>query len=209
MGHVIFDPSTPERGPVGPPDPEVVEAIATKPVRLLTRMNADEVDSNQQLGARAIEIYTPIRASGAGKALGALEIYLPYQPIKASINASARSATILVVFGLLALWLLLATISWLVTRRLRRTVETTRRLAREDALTGLANRPAMADHLQRALARRSADASITVATMNIDRFAQINEVLGHANGDQYLCHVAHQLRTAAGEHDMVARLGGD
>ena len=209
-GHVIFDPLEPHRGPTGPPDSEVVEAINEKPVRLLTRMNADEVDTKQPLGAKVIEVYTPIRAvGGTGQALGALEIYVPYRPIEASINSSARGATVLVVLGMLALWLTLATISWSVTRRLRRTVETTRRLAREDTLTGLANRTAMADHLRRTLARGSAGASITVATMNIDGFAQINEVLGHANGDKYLCHVAHQLCTAADEHDMVARLGGD
>lgn len=210
VGHIVFDPRSPNRAPYGPPDDEVVEAIEGQPVRLLTRMNADEVDHSQALGVRAIEVYTPIGvAVKNSRALGALEIYVAYAPIAASINDSFRSTTILLVIALLALWLILGSISWSVTRRLRRSGAINERLAREDTLTGLANRTEMAGQLRNILASASQDQSVTVATMDLDDFSRINDVLGHANGDRFLCHVAAQVRDTVAPTATVARLGAD
>ena len=209
VGHIVFDPLVPNQRPTGPTDGEVVEALSGHPVRLLTRINADEADRAKALGARAIEVYTPVFAgSGNGNALGALEIYVPYAPIAASTESSYRHMTILLTIGLLVLWSLLATISWSVTQRLRRSAASNRRLARVDALTGLANRTALAEALSHSLASAH-DRSVSVVVMDIDGFTQINEVLGHENGDRFLRHIAEQLTAVVEPTDLVARVGGD
>ena len=209
VGHVVFDPRHPTKGPTGGADEEVVEAIADEPVRLLTRINADAVDARQSLGLEAIEVYTPVRSIHNGRALGALEIYVPYAPIAASIQSDSQHITNILIAGLSVLWLLLALVTWSVTRRLRRSVRAQRRLAGTDNLTGLANRSAMLDQLRRALRQSPKSRSLTVAVLDLDGFAHVNKVLGPANGDQFLRHTATLLRDAAGDRDIVARLGGD
>ncbi len=208
-GHIVFDPRRPTQPPHGPADDEVVDALSGHPVRLLTRINADEADHGKALGARAIEVYTPVSAAtGTGRALGALEIYVPYAPIAAATESSYRDMKTLLTIGLLVLWSLLATISWSVTRRLRRSAAANRDLARIDGLTRLANRTALNEALRRALVG-SDDSVVTVVVMDIDGFTQINEVLGHQNGDRFLCHIAEQLASVTAPTDLVARVGGD
>ncbi len=209
VGHVAFDPEAPDRGPTGGPDDEVQAAVHGAPVRLLTRLNADQVDAAKGLGAEAIEIYTPIRASQSGPALGALEIYVPYGPIASQIDENARNLTTLLIGGLSALWVLLAIISWSVTRRLRRAAFVQQRLASEDALTGLANRSALLERLRELLVEASATHPVTVLALDLDGFAHVNNVLGPANGDRFLRHTADRLRESAASDDVVARLGGD
>lgn len=86
------------------------------------------------------------------------------------------------------------------------------RLAYEDALTGLANRRAFEERLERALARR-ADGESAVALMlcDADGLKEINDAHGHAGGDAALRNVATALVSAAAAHpgSFVARLGGD
>ena len=210
LGHIVFDPRNPGRPPFGPRDDEAIEAANGRTVRLLTRLNADEADHARTLGVRAIEVYTPIRAaSNGGPVLGVLEIYLPYTPIATSIDDSSRHTTLLLVSGLLALWFILASISWSVTRRLRRSVADSKRLARKDPLTGLANRTAMVDQLRETLASAAPGEPVTVVTADLDDFSRINEVLGHENGDRFLCHVADRFRDSVAPTDTVARLGAD
>ncbi|MEP6625537.1 MAG: bifunctional diguanylate cyclase/phosphodiesterase [Acidimicrobiia bacterium] len=209
LGHVVFDPRAPDRGPTGGPDEEVQKAIGDAPVRLLTRLNADEIDTAKQLGQQAIEIYTPIRSTQSGPALGALEIYVPYSPIAASIDQNARHLTTLLIGGLAGLWMLLAIISWSVTRRLRRAASVQQRLAREDSLTGLANRSALLEQLNERLVASTPSHPVTVAVLDLDGFAHVNKVLGPVNGDRFLRHAADRLRETAATDDVVARLGGD
>jgi diguanylate cyclase (GGDEF)-like protein len=84
------------------------------------------------------------------------------------------------------------------------------RLAYEDRLTGLPNRALFNDRLQQAVhtARRNGS-PLTVMMMDLDRFKHINDMLGHAVGDDVLREVGARLRAALRESDTVARLGGD
>jgi diguanylate cyclase (GGDEF)-like protein len=83
-------------------------------------------------------------------------------------------------------------------------------LARTDALTGLANRATFNDRLRQAFAaaRRGA-APFMVLYLDLDRFKQINDTLGHGAGDKLLQEAAERLRANTRETDVVARLGGD
>lgn len=96
------------------------------------------------------------------------------------------------------------------TLELRRAMNQVRSLALTDALTGLANRPAFRDALDRAIARlyRHGD-PFTLLYLDLDGFKRINDVHGHAAGDEVLRHVAQTLASSLRREDVVARLGGD
>lgn len=82
-------------------------------------------------------------------------------------------------------------------------------LATHDALTGLPNRGALRDELQRLLARNKRGDDLAVLCLDLDRFKAVNDLLGHPAGDALLRQVAERLRQCARETDFVARLGGD
>jgi len=83
-------------------------------------------------------------------------------------------------------------------------------LAYYDALTGLPNRTLLQDRLAKALAgaRRRKD-KVAILFLDLDRFKDINDSLGHSVADLLLQEVAERLKTWAREQDTVARVGGD
>jgi diguanylate cyclase (GGDEF)-like protein/PAS domain S-box-containing protein len=83
-------------------------------------------------------------------------------------------------------------------------------LAYYDALTGLPNRTLLQDRLSKALAsaHRQND-KVALLFLDLDRFKNINDSLGHSVGDLLLKDVAERLKRTAREQDTVARLGGD
>jgi diguanylate cyclase (GGDEF)-like protein len=85
--------------------------------------------------------------------------------------------------------------------------EQARQLALVDPLTGLHNRRALLDRLERSLA----DGTRTTALLlvDLDYFKDVNTLYGHPVGDKVLCATADALRAAARTDDMVVRLGGD
>jgi diguanylate cyclase (GGDEF)-like protein/PAS domain S-box-containing protein len=83
-------------------------------------------------------------------------------------------------------------------------------LAQYDALTSLPNRRHLAVGLEQALARAAAHGHrAAVMFIDLDRFKNINDMLGHGVGDQLLVQAAGRLQACAREGDLVARLGGD
>ncbi|MGH8594461.1 MAG: EAL domain-containing protein [Gammaproteobacteria bacterium] len=83
-------------------------------------------------------------------------------------------------------------------------------LALYDSLTGLANRHRIEEELERALiASRRREQKIAVMFIDLDRFKDINDTLGHEAGDYLLKQVAARVRSEVRESDAVARLGGD
>jgi diguanylate cyclase (GGDEF)-like protein/PAS domain S-box-containing protein len=95
----------------------------------------------------------------------------------------------------------------------RRLEETNRRLtvlATTDELTQLPNRRLLDEQLELALARaRRGGLAVAVLSVDLDRFKDVNDTLGHAYGDRLLVEVAARLRAGARETDVVARVGGD
>ncbi len=85
------------------------------------------------------------------------------------------------------------------------------RLAHQDAVTGLANRACFQLRLSAALAASAPDARATLALIDLDRFKEINDSLGHAAGDLVLQEIGARLKRLARPDagDIVARIGGD
>jgi len=83
-------------------------------------------------------------------------------------------------------------------------------LAYNDALTGLPNRTLLRDRLAKALAgARRQKGKVALLFLDLDRFKDINDLLGHSVGDLLLQEVAERLKRFARDQDTVARLGGD
>jgi diguanylate cyclase (GGDEF)-like protein/PAS domain S-box-containing protein len=83
-------------------------------------------------------------------------------------------------------------------------------LAHHDPLTGLANRAALAQKIEEAAARqRRRDEPFSVLLLDLDRFKEVNDTLGHPAGDTLLIEVATRLKSLLRETDVLARLGGD
>ncbi|HET8615062.1 MAG TPA: EAL domain-containing protein [Actinomycetales bacterium] len=85
-----------------------------------------------------------------------------------------------------------------------------RRQATHDDLTGLANRKGLLAETRRVLAQTQWQGSRSALLMlDLDRFKEVNDALGHPVGDEVLRRVAERLKAALRPDDLVARLGGD
>jgi diguanylate cyclase (GGDEF)-like protein len=85
-----------------------------------------------------------------------------------------------------------------------------RYLAMHDSLTGLPNRLQLRQHLDRAVARAKRHGHLmAVFCLDLDRFKDVNDTLGHPTGDALLAEVSARLRESVREVDLVGRLGGD
>jgi len=92
----------------------------------------------------------------------------------------------------------------------KRMEEALQSVANTDALTGLANRVALADRIRLAIARSRRNATaFALLYLDIDRFKQVNDSHGHSAGDKLLVQFAMRLRACVRASDSVARLGGD
>jgi diguanylate cyclase (GGDEF)-like protein/PAS domain S-box-containing protein len=95
-------------------------------------------------------------------------------------------------------------------RERQRADEAMRFLAQHDSLTGLANRAAFTARLTRQLRDEArGPLGFAVFTIDIDRFKEVNDLLGHETGDLLLARVAARIRATIRDSDCVARLGGD
>jgi diguanylate cyclase (GGDEF)-like protein/PAS domain S-box-containing protein len=92
----------------------------------------------------------------------------------------------------------------------KRAEQELRYLANYDTLTGLPNRALLSERLGRAIVRaRRQETRVAVLFLDLDRFKDINDSLGHAAGDRLLKAAATRLQATVGAADTVARLGGD
>ena len=88
--------------------------------------------------------------------------------------------------------------------------ERVKHLAMHDQLTGLANRRALEEHLGAMIAGRTGETGrAALFHIDLDRFKQVNDMYGHAAGDEILRHAAQAMKTKRRPDDLIARIGGD
>jgi diguanylate cyclase (GGDEF)-like protein len=161
-------------------------------------------------GQKVLKVFVPVPFVGSDEPAGVLALSQDYAPI-----AQAGRKGLLPVIGVLQLVLLTLYLSLFpllrrVTARLRGQVEQIEKLALYDALTGLANRRLFHDRLEQAfLSAQRTGTGFSLMLLDLDRFKEINDTLGHQTGDAVLEQLATRLKDVARASDTVARLGGD
>jgi diguanylate cyclase (GGDEF)-like protein len=209
-GIIVFssDKRDPDE-PLGADDrDEVNEAASGMVVARLTTLNADNATGPP--GPAAVEVYQPLVAGVSGHRVGVLEMYLPYAPIRNDVDAGLSRLYRYLALGLGLLYILLFAISYVVGRRLRKQVQLTQYVGEHDVLTDLPNRSLFQSEAEAELRRaRAAGQSTAVAVVDLDRFKEINDTLGHRNGDLLLAQLSSVMRSHLPETSVLARLGGD
>jgi diguanylate cyclase (GGDEF)-like protein len=164
-------------------------------------------DVTTVLGRKALRTYAPVAVPGGR---GAVSIFQDYGPI-----SQAASATFLPVVGifeavLILLCIVLVPILRRVSVRLRRQMEEIEHRALYDELTELPNRSLFRDRTEQAiLAARREGHQAAVMMLDVDRFKEINDALGHESGDTLLRELGSRLRDEVRANETFARLGGD
>ena len=140
---------------------------------------------------------------------GATLGYLSWKPFKPGKQVQDRMMPVLLV-SLLGIGLL---VGFLLTRiwRSRTELEASRaqaqHLAFHDSLTGLPNRALFEDRLDHALSRRGRHVALLL--LDLDRFKNVNDTLGHQAGDALIREFGMRLSTLTRDGDTISRLGGD
>jgi diguanylate cyclase (GGDEF)-like protein len=191
------------------------ELVGTRPAdaaRARSTLASGNVGKSVEVvnGRKVLKVFVPVPFIGSDEPAGVLALSQDYEPI---VQAGRKG--LLPVIGVLQLVLLTLYLSLFpllrrVTARLRGQVEQIEKLALYDALTGLANRRLFHDRLEQAfLAAQRNGTGFSLMLLDLDRFKEINDTLGHHSGDAVLEHLAERLKGVAGASDTVARLGGD
>jgi diguanylate cyclase (GGDEF)-like protein len=179
--------------------------------------SADDGAGSEDGDRQLLEVYVPLQYDGAARPDGVIELYLPYAPVAAAVREDVRTMMIALGVSLavfyVAVFRLIATASKKLRRQteaLHTSAERDRHQSTHDALTGLPNWALLRDRLERGLAAASRSAGeVAMLLIDLDRFKEINDTLGHSYGDRLLCQVGPRLQSVLREGDTVARLGGD
>ena len=198
-GRVVFsdDGSTSGGVPVADPD---FQAAAAGESRATVLSGPTEV----------IRVLQPLKASASGQSVGVLELYLPYQAVADQFHEQVSRAWWRIGAGLVALYLVLALLAWWTTRSLSRYAADQEYHALHDALTGLPNRVAFRQRAEAVLKAADRTGGFgAVVLVDLNRFKEVNDTLGHHAGDELLRVVSARLSAALAPGDLLARLGGD
>jgi diguanylate cyclase (GGDEF)-like protein len=178
--------------------------------------SADDGAGSEDGDRQLLEVYVPLLYDGS-EPDGAVELYLPYAPVAAAVREDVRTMTIALGISLAVFYVVVFRLIASASTRLRRqtealrtSAERDRHQATHDALTGLPNWELLRDRLDQGLAAAGRSAGeVAMLLIDLDRFKEINDSLGHTYGDKLLCQVGPRLRSVLREGDTVARLGGD
>jgi diguanylate cyclase (GGDEF)-like protein len=179
--------------------------------------SADDSAGSEDGEHQLLEVYVPLQYDGAARPDGVIELYLPYAPVAAAVREDVRTLTITLIVGLAVFYGVLFRFIASASRRLQRqaaelraSAERDRHQATHDALTGLPNRELLRDRLGQGLAAATrSEGESALLLIDLDRFKEINDSLGHSYGDKLLCQVGPRLRSVLRDGDTVSRLGGD
>jgi diguanylate cyclase (GGDEF)-like protein len=192
------------------------QALAGKTVSRVSELRGSANVNDRKLG-KVLEVYVPLQLVPGAQPAGAINFFLPYEAIAREIRHETRTMYLLLLAGIGLLYAVLFRIVAGASRRLRQqAVELERHAASaeyqalHDPLTELPNRALFSERIQYALYDAHEEGrEAAVMLMDLDRFKEINDTLGHHCGDLLLQELGARLKSALRETDTVARLGGD
>ncbi len=155
---------------------------------------------------KVLRTYAPVAVSGGAGVVG---LFQDYEPI-----ARAAEATFVPVAGifeavLILLFVALMPILHRVSQRVRRQMEEIEYRALYDEPTGLPNRNLLHDRTEQAILAGRSNAPAALMLLDVDRFKEVNDALGHETGDLLLRELGARLGRELDASDTLARLGGD
>ena len=179
--------------------------------------SADDSDGSEDGDHQLLEVYVPLQYDGATRPDGVIELYLPYAPVAAAVREDVRMMTVALGICLAVFYLVVFRLIASASTRMRRQAEALqgsadrdRHQSTHDGLTGLPNRVLVEDRLQQGLASAArSEEELALLLIDLDRFKEINDSLGHSYGDKLLVQVGPRLRSVLRDMDTVGRLGGD
>jgi diguanylate cyclase (GGDEF)-like protein len=184
---------------------EIPGIMGGKPTSDVTKLNAE---GGTGPDTTVLESYVAVGTGGRPD--GVLELYADYGPIASDARSIFIPLAIGITILLLGLYLSFFPILKRVTRTLRGQMQEIEHKAHHDALTNLPNRSLFNDRAAQAVREANAhDTRLAVMLIDLDRFKDVNDTLGHASGDRLLRALAADLPSHMRPTDTVARLGGD
>jgi diguanylate cyclase (GGDEF)-like protein len=157
-----------------------------------------------------LELQMGFRLSKSSPVLVVVRTYAAMAAAQRHATAEVHRTVAVLAAGLLVFWACLFRIVVGASRALSRQSKDNAYLATHDALTGLPNRALVRDRAEQAItASRRSGSHVALLLLDLDRFKEINDTLGHRYGDTLLKEVGPRLREHLRETDTVARLGGD
>ncbi len=162
-----------------------------------------------KMGRAGMDAFVPLSTAETRPPSAVLQAEMTAQPAASDTTADTRRLYLILIAGLAVVCAGLLRAMTGASARIRDRTAQTEHQALRDPLTGLPNRELFNRMIDRALADCPQGAMVAVLLMDLDRFKEINDSLGHYNGDLVIERVGQRLRTVLREGDTVARLGGD
>ena len=182
--------------------------VGSRPRSPLLEAALEGKPSAGAVGENEVDIFDPVLGPD-GRPLGALRVRMSASAIDATVADQTGPLYLILGLGLGALCLGLGLVLREARQRMAKEASRKERQALSDALTGLPNRTLFNELLEKALAECPRNKRVGVLLMDLDRFKEINDSLGHFNGDRVIERVGDRLKIIVREGDTVARLGGD
>jgi diguanylate cyclase (GGDEF)-like protein len=156
-----------------------------------------------------LEVLSPMPATVNMPAL-VVQAFVPWRPVERNIVAQTWAMAWAMLGGLAVFWIAIYRLVARASRRLDEQIEHNRQLADHDPLTGLPNREMLRRRVDKAIAAAKVnDRVVGILLLDLDRFKEINDTLGHHHGDLLLRAIGPRLAKVLRDHDCIARLGGD
>ncbi len=182
-------------------------APADRPSELVkTALGGDSATTRTD---EVLQVYLPLKTP-EGVTAGAVEVDFAYPALAAGAAEDQRMVLFVLGGSLAAIYVVILATVARSSRTHHRQARETEHQAVHDALTGLHNRAYFRERVEQAISEGKVSGErACLMLIDLDRFKEVNDTLGHHNGDQLLRQIAKRLQTELRESDTVARLGGD
>ncbi|BBB27557.1 GGDEF domain-containing protein [Amphritea japonica] len=181
------------------------------------RQNKDEITDlrgEKKFNVNVVETYIPI-VNNKGSIIGSFEVYkdVSFSNLKSQDGIAKSLITLTLVL------VIVFSLSFLIIRVAAKELNLAQvklhKMATEDPLTGLKNRPVIIESVQEEISRNQRRQSskttytFSLVMIDVDHFKSINDQYGHPVGDQALKKIAHTINSTIRAHDFIGRYGGE